>query len=161
MPKPAQEMWLNLALPGSALVVRGQLGLGLAILMPALLCAALAALSPMVAESGFALAVSGVAVAVYLTFGLGASVLYGMYFRPKPWDAERVRELHRAAAEAYLKNDPHDALSAALELVDMAPGEIGAWRLLALVAEAADDKRSLRRAERTVKRLRAAEDQAA
>ena len=67
-----------------------------------------------------------------------------------------MRQLHLAAATAWLRNDQTAALAAATTLTQQAPGEAGAWRLLELIAGSAGKQSMAQRADRRASQLEAA-----
>lgn len=149
--------WLIAALPGSALVLRGRLWLGAALLLPSLLCLVLLLLAPLLSTSQFLGSFALVLLLIYLSLAGISGLVYVNVVRPARVDEERVRTLHRQAAAAYLTGDLNTALTSARALAAEARKLPGAWRLLAMVADAAGDRALAGKARRTLQRL---EDQA-
>lgn len=126
----------NTLLPGSALIARGQLGIGLALLVVAFLALCLAGLA-LAGVPGFDAAFVARDAGAYLALGLAADLGLWALTRGRRIDPAVVRGIHREAATAYLRNDLPTAMAAATRLTRVAPQEPGAWDLLALMAKAA------------------------
>jgi len=131
--------WLNLALPGAGLLLRGRLTLGLGFLLPGLFMLSGWMLMHVAATStalaNWRLALGG----TYLLLAAAATVVHAILLRERVVDTELVSSLHRQIATAHLNNRHPEALADARRLTTVAPKEPGAWRLLALVAEGAGE----------------------
>ncbi len=125
----------NALLPGAALVARGQLAVGLGLLVAALLALCLVALG-FAGVPGFDTACIARDALAYAALALAADLGLWALARQPRIDAVAVRGVHREAATAYLRNDLPAAVAAATRLTRIAPGEPGAWDLLALMAKA-------------------------
>ena len=138
---------LNIALPGSGLLIAGHLGMGLALLVLAVIALSLA----IGAVGLFTTAVSGIIIAWLAAGYAGLAVIAGTCWwrlaRRQQYDPAHVRALHRAACTAYLTNKPEIAVAQAHALTKAAPEEAGTWRFLALVAADAGQSALAKRAE--------------
>ena len=141
-------MVLNLALPGAGLVVRGHLALGIALVLPALLTLAVAALAAGILVRPLAFSVVTTCLGIWATLSVIAATLWWRQDQREHLDPVAVRAIHREAAAAWLKEQPAEALAAARRLVVAAPEEPGAWQLLARIAQDAGDPTLARRAAR-------------
>jgi hypothetical protein len=147
--------WLNLAVPGAGLLVRGRVALGLGFILPAIFTLSALVLAHLVATSaalgGWRLGLA----AAYALFAAAATGLHAALLRERPLDGEAVRALHRQVAAAHLADRHGEAVAGARRLVAAASGEPGAWRLLALVAEGAGDAATATRARQRARGLEA------
>lgn len=145
--------WLNLAFPGAGLLLRGRLGLGLSLLLPAVVLLSALALAQVVATStmlgSWRLGILG----GYILLGGLATALHAVLLRERPVDPEAVRQLVREVAAAYLGQRPAEAVAAAQRLVKLAPRQAGSWRLLAQVSDSAGDATTAGRARRRADQL--------
>ena len=139
---------LNLVLPGSGLVMRDRLLLGLPLLVIAACAVVVLIAAGLIATPGFATELRWGAVAVYLATAAAAGGLWFALERRRRWNDARVVELHRAAAAAYLTDDLATATTRARELVRASGGSAGAWELVAMTAEAAGHRQQAARARR-------------
>lgn len=140
--------WLNLAIPGAGLLLRGRMALGLTIMFCALITLSALILIQVVATST---ALSGwrlVLLSAYVLLAAGATIAHAVLLFERPVDAAALRALHRQIASAHLMNNQTEALAGARRLTTLATQEPGAWRLLALVAEDAGDVRLAAKARR-------------
>ncbi len=144
---------LNGALPGTGLAVRGRLTVGLALLLLALAALTTLLLADLLATPAFARSLRLAAGLGYLILALLASLAWYLWERRRRWQTERIIELHRAAAAAYLAGDHARALTDARALARSAADLPGAWLFLATVASAAGHDELQRRAQRRHRRL--------
>lgn len=144
---------LDLPFPGAGHVLRGRVGLGLGLLVPALLVATAVLLVSLVGTSDWAGPVRGWLLAAYLALALSAAGSQWLMDRPRPTDPERIRQLHREVAVAFLARRDGEALAAAERLAGYARREPGAWRLVAVTADAAGDAARGGAARRRLARL--------
>lgn len=138
---------LNMALPGSGLLIAGHVGPGLALLVGAILLISVA----IGAVGLFTTAVSFVILGWLTCFYAGLAAIAGGWWwrqaRRLRYDPTQVRQLHRAACAAYLTDQPAVALAKAHALTRAAPEEAGTWRFLALVAADSGQQTLAKRAE--------------
>jgi hypothetical protein len=148
---PAGAIVADALLPGSGLLARGRLGVGVALIAAGALAA-----------SALALGLAGVpgfdgglvrAAAAYLALGAAAALGGWSLDRGSRIDPTAVRAAHDEAAAAFLRGENPAALAAARRVARLAPQEPGAWDLLALVARAAGDPGTADRAERRARAL--------
>lgn len=152
--------FINIPLPGAGHVLRGRVALGLGLLVPALVLVTALLLVGLVGTSTWAGSVRGWLLGGYLVLALAATTGHLLIDRSPPTDPELIRQLHRAAAVAFLADRDAEAVAAAEQLVAHAGREPGAWRLLALTADAAGDRARGGFARRRLARLLAdGEDQ--
>jgi len=144
---------INLPCPGAGHVVRGRVGLGLSFLLPALFVLTALLLVSLIGTADWAAGVRAWLLGGYLLLALAATAAHAAIDRPRVVDAEQVRQFHRAAAIAFLGDRHPEAVAAAERLAAHAPGEPGAWRLLALTADAAGDRARGGQARRRLARL--------
>lgn len=139
--------WIDLVLPGAALVVAGRLAWGLPLLALAVGCWALALLA-----AGLALALGGGfllarvlpwAGVLHLAAALAALALRRRWAARPAADREQLHALARAACRAWLRGEP-DAAARARALTAAAPNDPRAWRLAALLT---GDRRAAARAQ--------------
>lgn len=138
----------DVVLPGAGLVLRGRVGLGLALLVPALAVATLLTLSGLLATADFAATLRWWMIGCYGVLAAVAVAAHLWMTRGRVADPQVMRDLHRQAAQALLNDRLPEAVDAAERLTAAAPREPGAWRLLAHVAVAAGDRKRAGRAER-------------
>jgi hypothetical protein len=127
---------LNTALPGAGLVLRARLGVGLALLLPALALLSVGVLGFGLRDDPAALLEGAAALVAYLGCSLLAAIAWWWDGLHRPVDGAAVLALHHQAASAYLKDQLPAAEEAARRLTRLLPEEPGAWRLLELVARA-------------------------
>jgi len=144
---------MNLPFPGAGHVLRGRVGLGLALLLPALLVATAVLLVGLIGTSTWAGPVRGWLLGAYLLLALGATASHLAIDRVRHTDPERIRQLHRQVAIAFLADRDADAVAGAERLVAHAGREPGAWRLLALTADTVGDRARGGAARRRLARL--------
>jgi len=154
MMAPSHLGWLNMLLPGCGLILRGRLGLGSALFLPALAAATLAPLVAVVAVDGFRVKLLAVFIAAYVVLAGLAALAWWWQARQERWDPGLVRELHRNAAAAFLRGEHAVARQAAERLCAAAQREPGAWTLLGMAAAAAGDAPAAAAAHRRAGRLR-------
>lgn len=124
---------LNAVLPGTALALDGHVIPGLALLLPALACLSAALLSPWSADpEAWRLGLG--ATAAFLALSAASSASLWWRERRGRLDPVLIRRLFRETATRYLRNELTDAEIAARRLIQAAPEEPGAWRVLELVA---------------------------
>ena len=131
---------LNLPFPGAGHVLRGRVGLGLGLLVPALLLLTALLLVGLIGTAAWAGSVRAWLLGGYLLLALGATAGQFLIDRPRLTDPEQIRQLHREIAVAVLADRDAEAVVAAERLARVAGHEPGAWRLLALTADAAGDR---------------------
>lgn len=143
---------LNAVIPGAGLVMRDRLAIGLSLLVIALLAVAMVVAGWVLGTPAFAGRISLAAAAGYAVVALLAVVVWWVWERGGPVDAQLLKRGHDEIAAAYLRGDYTLALTAARRLVASAPRHAGCWRLLALVAQGAgitaESERAGQRAER-------------
>ncbi len=133
---------MNAALPGAGLVLRGDLLLGFAFALAAVVCLAIAGLAALIGAPLLAAHTGMVALIAYLALALAAAFTLRLRWPTPRFDAAAVRARFDVVAHAYLNGRAAEALAEARVLARQAPQEAGAWRLVALTAEAAGDARS-------------------
>lgn len=138
---------LNVALPGSGLLIDGHLGAGLGLLVPAVVLIALAIGALGLFTVALGVTVIGWLALLYAILALIAGGLWWLNASRRHYDPTQVRALHREAAKAYLTSQTDVALAKAHALTKAAPEEAGTWRFLALVAGDAGDASLAKRAE--------------
>jgi len=146
-------LWLNLAIPGAGLLVRGRLLLGLSLTVSAVLVVSAFILAHVVATSTV-LGNSRVSLlAVYVLLAGVATITHAVLLRARPVDAQAVQALFRSVAAAHLTDHHAEAVAGAHRLSTLASVEPGAWRLLANVTEAAGNKGVAAKSRRRAKSL--------
>lgn len=140
--------WLNLAIPGAGLLVRGRLGLGLGLILPAMFALSAFVLAHLVVTSTALGGWRFGLLAVYLLLAGIATAAHATLLRERAVDGDALRALFRQVGAAHLTDRHAEALAAAQRLAALAPKEPGAWRLLAQVAEGAGDAGVAARARR-------------
>jgi hypothetical protein len=144
---------LDLPFPGAGLLLRGRLTLGLGLLIPALVLLTAVILSGLMATSAWGSQLRTWLLIGYALLALVAIACHLWLARARVIDPDQVRLLYRQAASAFLVDRPAEALAAAERLAAHAGGEPGAWRLVALVADAAGEPARAARARRRLGRL--------
>lgn len=136
-------------LPGTGLIVDGRLAWGIPLLVPAVLL--LSALLLAVMLGGFLAAwVAPRGLPAYLILSLCALVIRHRLAARERFDPTQAKQLARAAASAWLRDDG-DATAKARLVTRVAPDLPQAWHLLALVS---GDAQATRRAKRIEARNR-------
>ncbi len=147
---------LSFLLPGAGFVLRGDLAIGFALAVPALLAVGVMLLSWAIATPGYAWPWAGGALLCYLGLAGLAAWWLTRCETVAPVDAAAVRAAFARLAADHLNGRDAQALGAAHELTVLAPHEPGAWRALALAARQIGDrhleKRAVQRAERIEER---------
>ncbi len=143
----------NVAVPGAGLVLRNRLGLGLALLLPALALLSLGILGLGSRDDADAMVKGAAALIAYLGFALLAALAWWWSTWFRPVDGAVVMALYREAAAAYLAGQLPAAEAATRRLIRLLPGEPGGWRLLELVARARGEGRLAASAGHRARRL--------
>jgi len=146
-------LWLNVAIPGAGLLLRGRLVLGLGLIVPALLVVSAAILAQVVATSAVLGSWRLSLLAVYVLLATVATITHALLLRERPVDAQAVQALFSSVAAAHLNARHAEAVAGAQRLVALAGAEPGAWRLLSQVSEAAGNKRVAAKSRRRAERL--------
>lgn len=129
-------------LPGSGLIVDGRTAWGAALLAPAILLLSALAISVLLGGAFSAWTVPR-ALPLYAGLAVAALVVRHRLSLRERIDPARIRELARAAQQAWLRSEA-DAADKARAVVRSAPEMPQAWRLLALIT---GDAKAARRAE--------------
>jgi len=151
-------LWLNLAIPGAGLLVRGRLLAGLSLTLPALLVVSAFLLAHVVATSTILGRWQVSLLAAYVVLAAIATITHAVLLRVGPVDAQAVQALFKQVAAAHLTNQHSEAVVGAHRLTVLASTEPGAWHVLANVAEAAGNKRVAAKAKGRAKRLESDRD---
>ena len=146
-------LWLNLAIPGAGLLVRGRLVLGLGLILPALLVVSAFILAHVMATSTVLGSWRLSLLAAYVLLAGVATITHAVLLRARSVDVQAVQALFRSVAAAHLTARHAEALAGAHRLTVLAGTEPGAWRLLVQVAEAAGETRVAMKARRRAERL--------
>ena len=149
---PATHLAANALLPGSGLIARGHLGIGLGLLAAAGVAACAVALG-LAGIPGFEGTGALRALGAYLALGVAAVLGALALERGASIDPAAVRAAHDEAAAAFLRGENPLALAAARRVARLAPQEPGAWGLVALMARAANQPDLAASAERRAREL--------
>ena len=125
---------VNVALPGSGLLIAGHVGVGLGLLACAIVLLSLAIGAFGLFTMAVSVTIIGWLASLYAGLAAIAGGCWWRQARRQHYDPAQVRQLHRAACTAYLTDQPAVALVKAHALTRAAPEEAGTWRFLALVA---------------------------
>jgi hypothetical protein len=146
-------LMLNCLIPGSGLVLRRRLILGLSLLLPALALVSIAIIGLIDRDRPTGQVQGAIALLAYLGCSVLGALAWWWCERVPRIDPARVHELYRAAAAAFLGDRLAEADQAARRLTRLLPHEAGSWRLLELVARARGSATQATAAGQRAKRL--------
>lgn len=136
---------INALIPGSILLYRGRLALGLILVSLATMVISVMCAGHFLSRPDGQV-ISGYANCAYLFIAAIASIGLWWYDRPQITNALTIRQLYQTSAAAWLRDEHDAALRAASALVKHAPNEAGAWHLLAMTAKSVGNHRIATRA---------------